>query len=174
MRKLLKFIHTLGAVGFIGAMASLLVLVYQLPSPQVLADYAPIRLAMGTIATWVLLPSIGLVLFGGLMSMAWTSAFHNAGWAWVKLATGILVFEGTLTAVQGPTQKQAEIAAQALAGQIDPAAIRDTTGSELISLWVLLAVALLNVVLGIWRPRMPLKHANTSSNSTDRNDVETR
>ncbi|MDJ0778733.1 MAG: hypothetical protein QNJ85_12785 [Gammaproteobacteria bacterium] len=165
MRQLLKFVHTLGAIGFTGAMASLLVLVSLVPQPEAIVEYAKIRAAMDAIATWILLPSIGLVLFGGLMSMAWTSAFHNAGWAWFKLATGILVFEGTLTAVQGPVEKQAQIAAQALAGQIDPATIRDTTSSEWLSLWVLLGVALVNVVLGIWRPRSRRRQAAKAATS---------
>ena len=151
--------HTLGAVGFIGAVASLLVLLNFVPEPAALAEYARLRAAMGAIASWILLPSTALVLFGGLMAMAMTSAYHNAGWAWIKLATGILVFEGTLSAVQGPVQKQAEIAAAALAGRIDPAQIRNTLDAEASSLWILLAVAVVNVVLGIWRPRSKPKKA---------------
>ena len=147
-------------------MASLLVLNHFTPEPAALAEYARMRAAMGAIASWLLLPSIAVVLFGGLMAMAMNPAYHNAGWAWIKLATGILVFEGTLSAVQGPLQKQAEIAAAALAGRIDPAQIGDTLGAEAASLWILLAVALVNVVLGIWRPRSKRRQAGENSSGT--------
>ncbi len=163
MRKLLKFVHVIGAAGMIGALAALLVLLSFVPEPASLGEYARLRASMGAIAQWILLPSIALVLFGGLMAMAWNSAYHNAGWAWFKLATGILVFEGTLSAIQGPIQKQAEIAAQALAGEIDPALIKNTIQAETSSIWILLGVALVNVVLGVWRPRSRRKQTAASA-----------
>ncbi len=153
MRQFLKFIHVLGAIGMIGAMACLLVMLFFLPEPQSLPEYARMRGAMGAIAQYILLPSLGLTLVGGLLGIAWTAAYHNAGWAWAKLATGILVFEWTLVAIQGPMQRQAETAAKAVAGQIDPSMIESTVHAERASLWIMLAIALLNVALGIWRPR---------------------
>ena len=50
MRRLLKFLHTIGAVGLMGAMACLLVLLVFVPAPASLAQYALIRGAMGGIA----------------------------------------------------------------------------------------------------------------------------
>ncbi|MGB5494333.1 MAG: hypothetical protein WBM97_07630, partial [Sedimenticolaceae bacterium] len=86
MRPLLKFLHTMGAIGMIGAMASLLILLTFTPEPSSLNEYARIRMAMGGIAEWLLLPSLGLALFSGLWSMGYTASFHNAGWVWAKLA----------------------------------------------------------------------------------------
>ena len=51
-------------------------------------------------------------------------------------------------------QDEAALSAQALAGQIDPATLAGSLGSERATLWVLLAVATVNVVLGVWRPRL--------------------
>jgi len=53
----------------------------------------------------ILLPSIALALVRGLLAMAFNPAFHNAGWAWLKLISGVLVFEGTLVYVQAPMQR---------------------------------------------------------------------
>lgn len=167
MRRLLKFLHVLGAIGLIGSMLCLLVLLAFTPEPETIAEYARMRAAMGGIAKWILLPSLGLVLVGGLFAMAMTSAFHNAGWAWIKLATGILTFEWTLVAVQGPMQRQAELSARALAGELDPALIETLLHAERGSLWVLLAVALINVVLGVWRPPFSRPAKSTQSGQAD-------
>ena len=54
-----KFLHTMGAIGLMGAMASLLVLLSATPAPSSLAAYALMRGAMGAIATWVFFPRSG-------------------------------------------------------------------------------------------------------------------
>ena len=69
MRRLLKFLHTMGAAGVIGAMATLVVLASVAPPPSQLPAYAAVRGAMGTIATWMFLPSLAFALIAGLLSM---------------------------------------------------------------------------------------------------------
>ncbi len=83
----------MGAIGLMGSMAALLVLLEVAPPPGNLEDYALARGAMGSIATWIFYPSLGIMLLAGLLSLAYVKAYHNAGWAWAKAATGILVFE---------------------------------------------------------------------------------
>ena len=150
----MKFMHTLGAIGQIGAMACLIVLLSYAPAPTSHSEYALMRGAMSGIATWIFLPSLGLVLISGLLAMALNRAYHNAGWAWAKLLTGILIFEWGFAAIQGPMQQEAELSARALAHEVDPANLAVTLNAEWKSLWVLLAVATANVILGIWRPRL--------------------
>ena len=162
-RRLIKFLHTIGAIGLMGAMACLLVLLAYAPPPQQLAEYASLRGAMGGIATWVLLPSLALTLVAGLVSMAINPNYQNAGWALVKLATGILVFEWGFAGMVGPMQEEAERSAQALAGQGDVAALGQSLGAESGSLWVLIAIAALIVVLGVWRPRFSKRKAAAAS-----------
>ena len=154
MRRLLKFLHTMGAIGLMGAMACLLVLLNFTPAPASLAEYARMRAAMGAIATWVFLPSLGLTLIAGLLAIAVNRAYHNAGWAGVKAVTGILMFEWGFVAIQGPLQQEAELSARALVGEIDSAMLAGLLTAERNSLWILLAVGTANVVLGIWRPRL--------------------
>ena len=153
MRRLLKFLHTMGAIGLMGSMACLGVLMISCPPPTDLAGYALIHGAMAAIGKWIFYPSLALTLVAGLLAIAANRAFHNAGWAWAKLASGILVFEGGLVRVQGPIQEEAERSASALAGHLDPATLTGSYGGEDVSIWVLLAVATANVVLGVWRPR---------------------
>ncbi|KGE04411.1 hypothetical protein [Pseudohaliea rubra] len=153
MRKTLKFLHTLGAIGYAGAAAALLVLHAQLPAPEDLERFAALRMAMGAVAQLILLPSIAVVLVSGLLAMAFNPAFHNAGWVWLKLIFGVLVFEGTLVSVQAPMERAALQAEAALAGDVPVAELLAPLGPEWGSLWVVLLLAVFNVVLGVWRPR---------------------
>ncbi|GJE59650.1 hypothetical protein MPOCJGCO_1747 [Methylobacterium trifolii] len=144
----------MGAIGLMGAMASLLVMLSLAPPPTALAGYALMRGAMGAIATWIFFPSLGLTLVAGLLAIGLNRGYHGAGWAWLKAATGILVFESGFVGVLGPMQQEAERSAEALAGRVDPATLATSLGPERNTLWVLLAIATVNVVLGIWRPRL--------------------
>lgn len=154
MRRILKFLHTLGAIGLMGALACLIVLLALAPAPSSLSEHTLMRAAMGGIAGWIFMPSLALTLVAGLLAIAANPAYHSAGWAWAKLATGILVFEWGFAAVLGPMQQEAELSARALAGEAEVTALAASAGAEAKSLWVLLAVAVVNVILGVWRPRL--------------------
>ena len=153
MQRLLKFLHTMGAIGFMGSLACLLILEGLVPPTSSLAGYALIRGAMGLIADWVFFPSFFLTLVPGLVSIAIVPAFRNARWAWIKAATGILVFAAGLHAL-APIQDEARRSAEALAGRFDPARLEGITAGTAGTMWVLLAIATVNVVLGIWRQRI--------------------
>ena len=153
MRRLVKFLHTMGSIGFMGSLAAVLVLAKWAPAPESLADYAYVRGVMAQIAAWLILPSLILTLVPGLLAIAVNRAFQDAGWAWIKAATGILIFAGGLHAL-APIQEEARLSAQALAGTSDASALSGVSGGEVQALWVLLAVSVVNVVLGVWRPRI--------------------
>jgi len=138
-----------------GAMACLLVVMIFGPAQNAVEGQSAVMGAMAQIATWVFMPSLAVTLIAGLLGIAVTPGFHDAGWVWAKAATGILVFEGGLLYVLGPIQAAAKTSASALGGHLDPAIAARTFASERNTLWVLLAVALANVALGVWRPRFP-------------------
>ncbi|WP_439100739.1 DUF2269 family protein [Congregibacter sp.] len=163
MRKALKFLHTIGSIGITGALVVQFLMLQNMPPVESLQAYATAREQMGLIAQWILFPSLGLVLVSGLLSMAWTDAFHSQGWVWMKLALGVSVFEGTLIAVKGPATQEAARAAQALAGELDPTLLGLTTVSEWKSTLVILGVAIANVVLAVWRPRFGKKQPRGTS-----------
>lgn len=153
MRKFLKFLHTIGGIGLTGALFVQLLMLGNMPPVEQLPEYATARGQMGLVAQWLLFPSLAMVLVSGLLSMAWTDAFHGAGWVWMKLALGVTVFEGTLVAIQGPARREAERAAQALIGEFDPTLLGETASSEYKATLVIFAVAIINVVLAVWRPK---------------------
>ncbi len=156
MRRLLKFLHTMGAIGLTGAMACLLVVLIFAPEPTSLAGHIALTRAMARIATWIFMPSLAVTLMSGLGAMALTPGYSDAGWVWVKAATGILLFEGGFLYVVGPMQTAAKASVGLLAGQLDPAAVARSFSAERNQLWILLGVAVANVVLGIWRPRLEI------------------
>jgi hypothetical protein len=160
MRRLMKFLHTLGAIGMMGAMACLLVVLILSPDPALLAEYVSARNAMAAIAKWVLMPSLGITLISGLLAIAINPGFHDAGWAWIKAASGILLFESGFVGILGPMQHEAELGARALLLPADAAALGLSLGPEKMTLWILLAVSTANVILGVWRPRLIRRKAS--------------
>jgi hypothetical protein len=152
-RKALKFLHTMGSIGLAGALATQLVLLAQLPEPSALAEYAALRNAVEAVSEWILLSSLGITLVSGLFSMAMTRAYQQAGWAWLKLALGVSMFEGTLITVQAPAQREAALVAEVLAGSADLGALGAELNAEWNCTWVVLTIAVVNVLVGVWRPK---------------------
>jgi hypothetical protein len=108
---------------------------------------------MGAVAKWVFMPSLGLTLIAGLLAIAASPAFHNAGWAWLKAATGILLFESGFVGVLGPMEREAARSAKVFAGE-NVTSLAPIFSSERNVLIVLFLLSLANVVLGVWRPRL--------------------
>lgn len=153
LRRLLKFLHTIAAVGFMGSMAALAVVLVLAPASIGTAGFAPLAAAMARIAAWIVGPSMVLTVVSGLLAMAANPAFLDVGWVWAKAATGILVLEGGLHVV-GPLQEEAKRGAGALASGADAAGVAQVLTAETNTLWVLLAVSAANIALAVWRPRL--------------------
>ena len=152
LRRTLKVLHTIGAAGFMGGLAALAAVLVVGSEPGGAGSSASSIAAMARIAAWLVGPSMILTVVSGLLAMLANPAFYDVGWVWLKAGTGILVLEGGLH-VLGPIQEEARRNAGALARAADPATLARLLASELGTVWVLLAVAAANVVLGVWRPR---------------------
>lgn len=152
-RRLLKALHILGAIGFMGGLAAILVLVAN-TAVEPTASFAAVRNGIALINKWLLTPSLLIVLVSGLLAIAATNAYKDAGWAWMKALLGVVTFEGTLLTIVGSGRKAAEQAAAAVAGQADAmtqvtALLRTERGAA----WLMLGLGFINIVLAIWRPR---------------------
>lgn len=150
-RRSLKALHEIAAIGAGGGLAACLVIGLTARIGAT-ADFAAARQAIAAISRYVLVPSLALVLVTGMLAIAATRAFHDAGWAWVKALLGLSVFEATLVTV-GASTRQAELAAAAA----DPALLASLLHSERNTLWLLLGLSVANVVLAVWRPRLTVK-----------------
>jgi len=154
VKRAMKLLHVLGAVGLAGALAAHLVLLASAPAPLAAGEYAAVRAGILAIGTWVLLPSLLLVLTSGLLAIAVHGPFREARWVWIKAVLGLAMFEGTLAVVQGPSQRAAELAQKAAAGTVEPAVLADTVSGEWRGVAFILVLALANVILGVLRPRL--------------------
>jgi hypothetical protein len=125
LRCAIKLCHELGAIGLAGSVAACLALLAGAAgnSSQDIA----------IIVRWVLMPSLAVVCISGLLAIAANAAYLDAGWAWVKALLGLSLFECALL----------------LSGATASGELRTQRGT----LWLLLAMSVANVGLGIWRPR---------------------
>jgi hypothetical protein len=153
LRKCLKVLHEVGAVGVLGSFAACLVLVMTAPTRSLVA-YAAVREGIASIAKWLLVPSLALVVISGLLAIAANRAYVDAGWAWIKALLGIGLFEGTLMTVAATARQAADLTALAAAGSADPASLAGLLRTERGGLWLLLSLSLANIILAVWRPRL--------------------
>ena len=153
MRKAVKILHSLAAGGLVGGLACYAILLLAAPQ-ETPAAYADLRRSIAVISDYVLLPSLAVALVSGLVSMIVHKPFLDLGWVWIKALLGILMFKGTLTIVSAKADHAATVAARIAAGEAPPDALAQLLALEWGTLAVVAAIAVANVVLGIWRPRM--------------------
>ncbi len=152
LRKVLKILHTISACGLIGGLGCyMLLLVY---APQATpAAYADLRESIALVSDFILVPSLGIALVSGLFAMAFHMPFMDKGWAWAKTAMGILMFKGVLTVVGAKADYAAGVSRKIADGEPVKGVLEDALAYEWSTLWIVMALSLANVVLGVWRPR---------------------
>jgi hypothetical protein len=151
MRKALKFLHTLSACGIIGALLAYMALLLKAPQGSP-AQYADMRVSIDAICDYLLMPSLGIALISGLLSMAVHKPFQDLMWVWIKALLGISMFEATLAIVNAKAEYAAKLAAEIAAGADKADALAKGLANEWTTLWAILAISIANVVLGVWRP----------------------
>lgn len=106
-----------------------------------------------TLCDYILVPSLGVVLVSGFVSMLVHKPYMQKGWVWAKALTTIGIFEATLAVVQSKARDGADIAAKIASGELAPSAL-DELSREWGSIMVVLTLAVLNVLVGVWRPKI--------------------
>jgi hypothetical protein len=145
-----KTVHDVASIAFGGALAACLV-INLTTNVAVPGEFLAARQVFVAIAQYVLVPSMAVVVLSGLLALAATRAYADAGWAWLKALLGISVFMATLMVVGSAGNHGALVAA---ATATDLALLQQLLRSERITLWLLIALCVVNVVLAVWRPRL--------------------
>ena len=153
VKRAAKFLHTVSGLGLVGGLAAYLMALWAGPDMNALPEYAAMRESLAFVARWLILPSMVGVLLTGMLAMGLHFPYMEAPWVWLKLLSGVLVFEASLGAIDGPAQKAAELSRKALAGEIDTAAMEAGIRDEWTAGWTLVGLALANIALATWRPR---------------------
>ncbi|MCF8205089.1 MAG: hypothetical protein K9J82_08445 [Methylotenera sp.] len=144
-----KVLHELASIGFGGGLAACL-FINGLADRGTAETFATARAAFAAIANYLLVPSMAVVVVSGLLAIAATRGYMDAGWAWLKALLGITVFEATLMVVGSGSRHEEMLAAFTA----DPVTLQALLRSERNTLWLLIALSVLNVVLAVWRPRL--------------------
>lgn len=153
IRRLLKFAHEIGAIGVMGSFAACMVLLITAPADSPIG-YAAVLQGIAFISRWLLIPSLAMVLISGLLAIAANDIYKNAAWAWVKALLGISTFEGTLLTVGASARRAAELSSLALSGRGDSIELAQVIRTEWGGLCVLSVLAVVNIILAVWRPRL--------------------
>ncbi|MDN2565962.1 DUF2269 family protein [Aquibium sp. A9E412] len=162
MRKLLKCLHTLAACGLIGGLAVYMLLLALAPQ-ETPAAYAQLRQAIAAVSNYLLMPSLAVALVSGLLSMAVHTPFLDKRWVWLKAAMGILMFKGVLTIVGAKADYAAALSRRIAEGTAAPDALAAALAHEWATLWVVMALSVANVVLGVWRPGLARRQGGRSA-----------
>ena len=151
LRRVAKFLHEVASIGFGGGLAVCLLI--NLTAKRALhEEFLAARHVYASIAQYIVIPSMVIVVASGLIALAATRGFMDSGWAWVKALLGLSVFEATLVTV-GSSRHDVELALAAS----DPGVLDALLRSERNTLILLIAVTIVNVVLAVWRPRLVYK-----------------
>jgi hypothetical protein len=146
-------VHDIASIGFGGALASCLV-INLTTNPAAPGEFLAARHVFAAIAKYVMVPAMAIMMLSGLIALAATRGYRDAGWAWLKAIFGINVFAATLL-LAGSAGNLGEIAAAVSVS--DLVSLQRQLRSERITLWLLIALVVLNVVLAVWRPKLTFK-----------------
>ncbi|MEM9171379.1 MAG: hypothetical protein AAGA84_01610 [Pseudomonadota bacterium] len=152
-RKLTKFLHSVAGAGYAGGIAAYLALMTFAPEISTGADHMALRYGIAGLSKWIIIPSMLICLISGLLAMILHYPFMEMPWVWIKALSGVLVFEASLAAIDGPAQAAKRAYDKAADGEIDPATLQSLVHDEWMALTVLLLLALANIALAVWRPR---------------------
>jgi hypothetical protein len=166
-RRTVKFLHTITGLGLVGGLAAYMIVLWAGPPVTAISEYAAMRASLAAVSKWLIMPSMLGVIVSGLIAMALNFSYMEAPWAWLKLLSGVLVFEGSLGGIDGPAQAAALLSAQALAGEIDAATLAAGIKNEWIAFWTLLFLSAANIALATWRPKFKRRRPQNRSGSAD-------
>ena len=149
----MKFFHTLAACGLIGALLGYMVLLAVGPQDTPPA-YANLRQSIKALCSYILLPSLAVALFTGLLSMAFHQPFQQRRWVWVKALLGLSMFEATLGVIGAKADHAAKVSIKIVEGEVPADALAKALTYEWYSLAMIMALSLASMILGVWRPAL--------------------
>lgn len=153
MKPLLKLLHLVAAIGFVGALAVMLLLSLTADDSTASA-FATVRRAVLTVAQTIGLPSLVLLLLTGMLLTTQQPVLLEARWLWAKALIGVLVGGISLLVVQPAVMRAAALAQMVVEGTLSLRPLEAALGAERIGATVNLLLSLAAIVLAVWRPRL--------------------
>ncbi len=150
----MKLLHVVGAVGIAGGLAAFMLILTHGPAPDAIDAYATVRRSAAIVSSWIIVPGMGLTLISGLLALAVHRPFRRARWVWVKTASGLAIVALIVASVDVTARSAADLAARAASGNIAIADLRAAIQDPWLAWWLLLALAVVNIIMAVWRPRL--------------------
>lgn len=166
-RKLVKILHSLAALAYGGGIAAYLFVLLAAPEATDISQHLTLRTSLAFVSKWLIVPGMVVAVISGLIAMMVHYPFMEQPWVWAKALSGLLIFEATLASIEAPARRAKVAAERAAAGEVDGAELAALIQDEWTALWILLGLAVANVVLGIWRPRFRRRPQPTEASAAD-------
>ncbi len=165
-RQILKILHTIAACGLIGGVACYMILLVAAPQDTP-AAYADLRDSITVICNFVLLPSVAAAILSGLLSMVVHTPFLDKGWVLIKLFLGIPATAAAVAMLSEKAGHAARAARRIAEDGVSPDVLDALLAREWLGLMVIMLILMVNVVLGVWRPRIVKPSPSRSSRAVD-------
>lgn len=153
MKHLLKLLHILAAIGFVGGLGVSLLLA-GIADDSTATSYAAGRRGISAVADYVVLPSLALLGTTGMLLLVKQPALFEARWVWAKALLGTLVGGIALLVVQPAVTRIGALAQLAVEGNAVLGALAAPLRAEQIGGAINLALSLAAIALAVWRPRL--------------------
>lgn len=153
MKHLLKALHLVAAIGFVGGLGVSLLLA-GLADDSTGTAFAAGRRGISLIADTVVLPSLALLATTGMLLLVKQPALIEARWVWAKALIGMLVGGIALLVVQPAVTRIGALAQLAVEGSPVLAPLAAPLRAEMIGGGINLALSLTAIALAVWRPRL--------------------
>lgn len=150
MKRPLKYLHIVAAIGLVGALfvSLLLAATAQPASPAALAA---LRAAIAQIGSDIALPALILLGLSGALLVVAQPLLIDARWVWAKAVLGLLLGAVAIVVVQPAVNAAAALAASAYEGTPSDR-MGELLRAESIGSLINLALALVAIALAVWRP----------------------
>lgn len=151
--RLIKLIHFLAIIGFVGGLASSLVLADFAGNapPGVLAA---LRQSIVMVAEALVVPSLIVLVVSGMLLVVARPHLIGARWVWAKALVTLVIASIALLVVQPAITRAAVLAAEGSLGSPSLAAMTQAFSAEQLGGATNLALALVAIGLAVWRPRL--------------------
>jgi hypothetical protein len=151
--RLIKLVHYLALIGFVGGTAAALVLAdFAGNAPPSLVPV--LRLSILAVGESLMLPSLIVLVVSGMLLVVARPRLVRARWVWAKALLALAVVSIVLAVVQPAITRAAALAAEASLGAPASEALRQAFSAEQIGGAGSLLLALIAIVLAIWRPKL--------------------
>jgi Predicted integral membrane protein (DUF2269) len=168
--RLIKLVHILSVIGFVGGLAASMVVADVADSAPPTA-LAALRMAIAAVGETLVVPSLVMLVLTGMLLVVARPHLVSARWIWAKAVLSVAIAGIALAVVQPAVTRAAVLAAEAALGSPALQAMGRAFSAEQIGGAVNLLLALVAIALALWRPRLGQSARDSAGEDTPGDDT---